>query len=76
MAFDSYERRLGPDHLGTLNARRTLSVALAAVGRYADAIADIEAVIEQRTVVLGPDHPYNVADRELLNEYREAQSKA
>jgi hypothetical protein len=51
-------------------------VALAAFGRYEEAIAHIEAVMEKRTRVLGPTHPWLIEEHELLNEYRRAQSEA
>jgi RNA polymerase sigma factor (sigma-70 family) len=71
------ERRLGPGHIDTLNARNSLAAAYLAAGRVADAIPLFEQtlVVLQRDV--GPDHPDTLTlQNNLATAYRDADRLA
>jgi hypothetical protein len=70
------ERDFDPDYPVMLNARNSLTVILAALGRYPEAIAQAEEVAERRARVLGPTHPWTLSIKELLDEYRRSQTEA
>ena len=60
------ERRLGPDHPDTLNARNSLAAAYLAAGRTAEAIPMFERTLALRQGLLGPDDPDTLTSRNNL----------
>ncbi|MEU9145970.1 tetratricopeptide repeat protein [Streptomyces sp. NPDC048349] len=57
-AFAAAEARYGPDYQITLASRSLFALTLAGVGAFPEAIEQMETVLEKRTRVLGPDHPW------------------
>ncbi|MDO9353231.1 MAG: tetratricopeptide repeat protein, partial [Solirubrobacteraceae bacterium] len=47
----------GPAHVDVASARTELAAALEAAGRLDEAVAQHEAVLEQRAAAIGIDHP-------------------
>jgi RNA polymerase sigma factor (sigma-70 family) len=60
------ERRLGPDHPDTLNARNSLAAAYLAAGRTAEAITMFQRTLALRQGLLGPDDPDTLTSRNNL----------
>ncbi|MGW1011776.1 tetratricopeptide repeat protein [Streptomyces termitum] len=69
-ALSGYER-FTPSHPLLLNARMTLSVVLGALGRRDEAIEQAELLVEGRSRLLGPEHPWTVSAERLLRDHRD-----
>lgn len=69
-ALSVYEQLIGPNHLSTVNTRGSLSILLAALGNYSEAIAHFEVVAEKKLEILGSDHPWVRGDKVLLEKWR------
>jgi eukaryotic-like serine/threonine-protein kinase len=72
-ALDLRLRKLGPDHLDTLQSRNNLAADYLAAGRTAEAIKLNEATLKMRESRLGPDHPDTLQSRmNLAADYHAA----
>ncbi|MYS17149.1 tetratricopeptide repeat protein [Streptomyces sp. SID4982] len=69
-ALAGYERIYTQNYPLLINARRTLSIVLDALGRHADAVEQMEMVTEGRIRALGATHPWVLQDKEFLAQYR------
>jgi tetratricopeptide (TPR) repeat protein len=52
-----WEASAGPGHLEVARERTNAGLALGSLGRYAEAIAELEAALETWTAAVGPQHP-------------------
>ncbi|MDW6060012.1 tetratricopeptide repeat protein [Streptomyces sp. FXJ1.4098] len=75
-AFAKYVQRFGSDYPIALNARSTLSMILGALGQFTEALEHAEELVEGRTRVLGPAHPWTLFAKDLLEQYRRSQRNA
>lgn len=78
----AYSNALGPDHPDTLKSRSAFGVALAGLGRYAEAETEARAVLHSHLDAQGPDHPDTLRSRiDLANaltgqrRYAEAETE-
>lgn len=65
-SIELYRQSRGPDDPATLAARHSLGVALLTNRRDAEAAQELEAVLADRTRVLGPYHADSFATRDFL----------
>jgi tetratricopeptide (TPR) repeat protein len=56
----------GPDHLLTLNSMSDLADAYQAKGRWDQAVAVLQQILERRRAALGPDHSLTLASTDAL----------
>lgn len=74
-ALAGYEGLFDADYPLLLNARQALGRALAALGRRGEAIEQIERVVEGRTRVLGPTHPWTHEAMELSSQWHQGRQQ-
>ena len=68
VAIDHFTESVGPLHDATLTARGHLADAVIRTGDLESAMEILEDLIEDRTMVLGPDHPDTKRSKRMLDD--------